>query len=214
MVFLGISGVAGAGKDLFFKKLKKELSKIDIAAKRFAIADALKLEINSITIPSFGIDALSCTREEKETIRDLLVAYGTAKRKQTEGRYWIEKLHDKIRAFSATDRPTVACITDVRYAEYERDEIHWVREELEGKLTHISQYSKPPHGWPEEKYWLKPANTEEERQDPLLKSYADYQLEWEFKKGSKEEVGEYTSSKAKKFLTWIQENEKGWLEKA
>ena len=210
MIFLGISGVAGSGKDLFFKKLKKELSKINIAAERLAIADSLKSEINSITIPEYGINALSCTREEKETIRALLVEYGTSKRKQTKGRHWVDRLEKKIKTLKFKE-PTVVCITDIRYSEYDKDELYWLKEELGGKLIHISQYS---YGFGGLKEFKKPANSEEKRQDPDLKDKADYKLEWQFKNGPKTEMQEYTSEKAKEFLTWIQENEKEWLEKA
>jgi len=210
MIFLGISGVAGSGKDLFFKKLKKELAKINVQAERLAIADALKSEINSITIPRYGINALSCTREEKETIRGLLVEYGTSKRKQTAGRHWIDKLGEKIDALDF-EEPTVVCITDVRYAEYEKDELHWLKEELGGKLVHISQYT---YGFGGEKNYLDPANSEEERQEPKLKKESDYRLEWQFKNGPKSEMQEYTSGKVREFLEWILQNEKEWLERA
>ena len=43
-VFVGISGVAGSGKDLFFKLLKNELDKKGIAAHRYSLADSLKRE--------------------------------------------------------------------------------------------------------------------------------------------------------------------------
>ena len=210
MIFLGVSGVAGSGKDLFFKKLKKELSRINIRAERLAIADALKAEVNSITIPEYGVDALSCTREEKETIRDLLVEYGTSKRKQTSGRHWIDKLGETISKLEVT-QPTMICITDVRYSEYDKDELYWVKEELGGKLVHVSQYA---YGFGGAKEFRKPANSEEERQDPLLKKQADYNLEWEFKNGTKKEMREYTSGKVREFLKWLLQNEKKWLERA
>ena len=41
-LFIGISGVAGSGKDLFFKLLKNELNKRSIDAYRYSLDDSQK----------------------------------------------------------------------------------------------------------------------------------------------------------------------------
>ena len=65
---IGLSGVAGVGKDLFFQLLSKKIN-----VRRFALADALKREASIWTYKQYGIDALNCSREEKEVIRRFLV---------------------------------------------------------------------------------------------------------------------------------------------
>jgi len=84
---IGISGVAGAGKDLFFNLLSNE-----IRARRFALADSLKYDVRDWCIRRYGIDPLECSREDKEKIREFLVFHGTFMRKRTQGRFWLDKL--------------------------------------------------------------------------------------------------------------------------
>jgi hypothetical protein len=220
MFYIGLSGVAGSGKDLFFKVLKKELKKLKINSERFALADALKVEINSITFPSYGIDALSCSRKEKESIRDLLVCHGRTKRKMSKGRHWIDRLQHTLDVLRF-DEPTVICITDIRYNEHEKDEAYWLKNELGGVLVHISQYEIKET--PDKRHWPKtkigkvfraPANEEEKRQDPLVKKDADYRVELEYIHGTMEKVEACVAAKVKKFLKWLREHEEKWLEKA
>ena len=57
MKIIGISGVAGAGKDLFFKLLSQK-----IKCKRFSLGDELKEEIKPYCLAHFGIDPTNCSR--------------------------------------------------------------------------------------------------------------------------------------------------------
>ena len=169
---IGLSGVAGAGKDLFFKLLSKKMT-----VRRFALADALKREASMWTYKQYGIDALNCSREEKETIRPFLVQHGTQKRKMSKGRYWIDILDRDIKGFllnAVTE--DVPVITDIRYQEYEGDEVDWVTKELDGLLVHISQFEvKRSVGC---KTFKTPANEEEAKMDPIIKELADYRISW------------------------------------
>ena len=88
---IGISGIAGCGKDLFFSLLSKQVS-----CKRFALADELKLETKEILVSNYGIDPTSCGREDKDKIRPFLVFHGGLRREQTDGRYWVDRLTPKI----------------------------------------------------------------------------------------------------------------------
>jgi hypothetical protein len=177
---IGLSGVAGAGKDLFFQLLSKELP-----VRRFALADALKRETSAWTTKQYGIDAVNCSREEKELIRPFLVSHGIQKRKQSKGRHWIDALDKEIKGFllnAQTD--DIPVITDIRYQEFEKDEVHWLTQELGGVLVHVSQFttsrlagSRSPFKVPTQKY-KQPANEEEKRMDPILKSLAKYRVDW------------------------------------
>ena len=132
---IGLSGVAGAGKDLFFSLLSEKLN-----CQKFSLADALKNEVGLFSYPQYGIDPLDCTREEKNTIRPLLVLHGTFKRDQSEGRHWIEQLNKKILLNVLND--SIVVITDIRYDDYPKDEVFWLKEELGGVLVHISLYGQ------------------------------------------------------------------------
>ena len=74
---IGLSGIAGCGKDLFFSLLSKRLS-----CKRFALADELKQETKDILVPNYGIDPVTCGREDKDRIRPFLVFHGGLRREQ------------------------------------------------------------------------------------------------------------------------------------
>jgi dephospho-CoA kinase len=167
---IGITGVAGSGKDLFYSLLSKKRH-----ASRFALAYELKNELRDFSMSLYGIDPVSCSRADKEKIRNLLVFHGDFRRKQTEGRYWIEKLEQKIN-FANSE---VICITDIRFVEYEKDEIHWLKKEKNGILIHISRILE------DGTIKLAP-NEKEEKNDPILKDMADYRIKWSTSKNISE----------------------------
>ena len=170
---IGLSGFAGSGKDLFYQILSK---KLDIA--RYALADELKLDCRDYIKKTNGIDILECTREEKNTVRHLLVEYGSRKRKITNGRYWIDKLNEKMCPIKEN-----VCVTDIRYDFYEKDEAHWIQKELGGVLVWIDQYNVDVN----EGAWImnKAPNEEEAINGPKIKACADYVIEWEYTKNEK-----------------------------
>ena len=124
---IGISGIAGSGKDLFCKFLLKE-----IKGSRIALADPLKEETRGFILQKYGIDILSCSLEEKNKVRDLLVFYGGIKRYESKGTYWTDKAQKK-----ADNCKHVPIVTDIRYAEYQNDEIHWLKAKNKGTLIHL-----------------------------------------------------------------------------
>ena len=200
---IGISGVAGAGKDLFFNLLSKR-----IGVRRFALADQLKDDCASWCYDQYNIDPLDCSREEKEQIRGLLVFHGVFKRKLTDGRNWINKLDPKIKSFlTNAQTDDVPVVTDIRYQEYEKDEVYWVKNELNGVLVHVSQYQNKDG----KRAWRAPANGEEARQDPILKNHADFLVEWEKIKCDNPQENEYLIQKVEEFTLWY--NEKNANEK-
>ena len=78
----------------------------------------------------------------------------------------------------------IPVVTDIRYQEFEKDEVYWLNQELGGVLVHISQFttsrmagSRAAYRTPVKKY-KQPSNEEEERMDPILKGLADYKVDW------------------------------------
>ncbi|MAF43688.1 MAG: hypothetical protein CMI54_05930 [Parcubacteria group bacterium] len=200
---IGISGVAGVGKDTFFSLLSEK-----IPCERFSLADALKKEVNQWCRMHYGIDSVTCSREEKEIIRPFLVFHGSTKRKQTEGRHWIEKLQDEI---VRSKGPGLKVVTDIRYDDYENDEASWLQNELSGKLIHLSMYTMEPDMNPTPqpsrcgtrtlvKKYRAPINSEEARNDPKLIKKSDYRAEWKFiNNGQINELEPYIDN----FLSWL-----------
>jgi hypothetical protein len=201
-LFIGLTGVAGAGKDLFFSSLKDVLEKKDVSIKRMAIADGLKEEVSSFTRSAYAINSEDCTREEKEILRPFLVFHGSMRRKKSGGRYWIDLFSSRQRVLfhdlklENKPKPDIICITDVRFDDFEKDEVYWLKKELKGVLVHISQY-KMVDG---KKIFREPANKEEARNDPKIKAQADYELVWEYRSGEEKEAR--ARQKTQQFLDW------------
>ena len=201
MKIIGISGVAGAGKDFLFENLNKK-----IKCKRFSLGDELKKEIRPYCLQSFDIDPTICSREEKNLIRPCLVSHALIRRKTTEGRYWIEKTdrHIKNHIFEQVKTGNMSeysCITDIRYNQYEKDEVYWLKKELNGILIHVSQFTIAAN---KKRIFVPPANEEEASQNESLKREADYVIECEKFTGSPEKIQNlYYQMVIKPFLKFI-----------
>ena len=195
---IGLSGVAGSGKDTFFSLLSQSLP-----CEKYSLADELKKEVRQWCITHYGIDSVSCTREEKELIRDFLVFHGVFKREVSNGRYFIDKLTDTILKDKTN---SFKVITDIRYDDHENDEVGWLKNELNGVLVHISQfsyYSDKEEGALVRKF-RPPINSEEARSDPKLKEKSNFEIEWEFlENGQIDELSPYIDN----FVKWLAENQ-------
>ena len=207
-MIVGVSGVAGAGKDLFVDTCVAELARRGKSTLKIAIATELKSELQSWCLNHYGIDPLNSSREDKEKIREFLVFHGVYKRKQSNGRHWLELASKAVN--DAKHNYDYLFISDVRYNDYPEDEVHWVKEELQGKLVHVSQYEiaevLDKRNWPKTKVdraFLPPANAEEERNAPKLRKAADYILEWEMKTDINKH--KYISSKVVSFIEEVLE---------
>ena len=136
----------------------------------------------------YGINSSNCTREEKDTIRPLLVAHGEIKRKLSNGRHWVEILNKEL----APDKINI--ITDIRYNEYKKDEVFWLKNEINGVLIHLSRYDEI-NG---KRIYFSPANEAERENDPLVKGEADFVLNW---KSEEEDTKKIIS--ASQMLKWV-----------
>ena len=191
---IGISGIAGSGKDLFCKFLLKE-----IKGSRIALADPLKEETRGFILQKYGIDILSCSLEEKNKVRDLLVFYGGIKRYESKGTYWTDKAQKK-----ADNCKHVPIVTDIRYAEYQNDEIHWLKAKNKGTLIHLRKYCEVETFGPQVKrVYFDPPNEDEKRNDPKIRDKADYCIEWpHIENANYEKIKEVLSPYAKEFAEW------------
>lgn len=183
---IGLSGFATTGKDLFCEVLIKRLKEFNIEAKRLALADALKNDINQFFIDKCGLNIFSCKPEEKELLRPLLVEYGRIKRKQSDGQYWTSILNNAITINKSNN--IVSIITDIRYDEYPKDEKYWIKEIHKGVLVYIKKYNLVPNmeatygGYPVQngfnKEYTKAPNKDEQKNCLELERSADYIVDW------------------------------------
>ena len=161
---IGVSGCARSGKDTFFNILKKYVPEIE----QVALAYELKKDLDDFTKSKIGISVFTENTKEKSLIRGIMVEYGKIKRIQTEGTYWTCLAQKKINDILRTDK--IPVITDVRYDIYPKDEFHWLKEQNNGILVHITRM----FGTDE----IPPANEEESINNEKLKSKADYCIRW------------------------------------
>ena len=125
MIVVGISGVARSGKNLLCELLMQNLYLEGYTSKPFALASDLKNDCDEFLYKMCDLNVWTDLTEDKNQFREFLVWYGDLKRKQSNGRYWIDKLDRRISTFEGD----VAIITDVRYDHYDKDEVHWIKEE-------------------------------------------------------------------------------------
>ena len=167
---IGLGGIAQSGKDFFFTNLKKTTKRNVI---RFAIADELKKELFSLIKNTYNVDIFNCSAEDKEKIRPMLLSHGKIRRNDSKGRYWINKISEKVKD-AAKDEKNIVVITDIRYDEFASDEVDWVKKELNGFFVHISKYTEDKGV----KVFGLPPNEDEAINNPKLIEKADYLIQW------------------------------------
>ena len=167
-IIIGVSGVAGSGKDTFCNSLKKYFKGKKKYTVSLSFAEALKQQVKENSIDLYNVDPLSCSRTEKNTIRPFLVAHGQIMRSLSQGNHWVNILEKKIEVNK------INVISDVRYNEYPEDEAIWIKKK-KGCLIHLSRYDIIDN----KKVYIPPANSDEEKNDPLVKEVSDFRIEWE-----------------------------------
>ena len=169
--YIGVSGVARSGKNLFCDIAIKQLSQKGVKAKQYALAYYLKKDCEEFIKTKLGLDVFTEKTDDKTIFREMLVWYGGVKRKQTEGAYWTSMLQKDIDA----DDNEVIFVSDIRYDQYPKDEVYWIKEVLGGYLVHVSKYTY--NDW-DERIFTEPPNEHEKLNDPLVKLKSDYLLQW------------------------------------
>ena len=172
MIVVGISGVARSGKNLLCELLMQNLYLEGYTSKPFALAADLKNDCDEFLYKKCDLNVWTDLTEDKTQFREFLVWYGSLKRKQTDGRYWIDKLDRRISTYEGD----VAIVTDVRYDQYDKDEVHWIKEEKQGLLIHLKRFKRDNTNFV---HYTKPANDHESLNDRSLYEKADINITWE-----------------------------------
>lgn len=174
--YIGISGCARAGKNLLASLLIDEFKNTyALEAKQYALASQLKEDCKEFISTKLGMDVYSENTEDKKQFREFLVWYGGVMRKRTEGRYWTEKLTGVLEKDTTS---SIIIITDIRYDIYDRDEVHWIKNELGGQLIHLSRIND------QGEVIALPANQDEAHNDPLIQNKADFKVKWKHSKNA------------------------------
>lgn len=168
VLYIGIAGVARSGKD----SLALEIENLIRASKgktiyKTSLAQPLKEDCKDFIKQYLGLNVFTDNNEEKATFREFLVWYGKVKRQQTEGKYWTNLLDQRVEQF----RPDVCIIPDVRYQQYEGDEVSWLKAKENNILIHLQRIAINGEIVP-------PANMDESINDSIIQNSADYKIIW------------------------------------
>jgi hypothetical protein len=174
---IGISGLAGDGKDSLCNMLRELFESKGFEFERMALADELKEECRETLLSMYNINPVACSRTEKAIIRDFLVFYAKVKREESKGTHWVNKLDKKIKALPKAKTDRIICIPDIRHAEYENDEVAWIKKN-KGILIHVKKY-QIHELFNHAKFYSIPVNSEEAYHTPKLEELADFVIEWQ-----------------------------------
>lgn len=191
---IGVAGISRCGKNTFCDLLKKELEARDEEVCNLSFALSLREETESFLKNHFNFNVWLDT--DKEKFRPFLIWFSNLKREQTNGRYFIDKLNQKL--LPLKDSEIIFTISDLRFAKnFEYDELDFVKEY--GLVVHIRKYKMRESAI---KIFDLPPNEFEAKNDPILKSAADYLIEWQDQDGKIENLKPHVD----KFVDWLVEN--------
>jgi len=208
-LYIGISGVGRSGKDTAAKLLASELESLGYRCAILALAKPLKDQLDDFCYENFGISTFTERDDHKKIIRDLLVGYGSAKRKLSRGRYFVELADARIENIDAD----IFIISDIRYDEYEHDEVYWLKNEHNGVLVHVSRFyfdeitEKDNGEWQglNGRSFIQPANSHELENNCKLEEKADFKFSWpNFEKDHESKCLPYVE----KIIQWLIDNRK------
>lgn len=169
-LIIGVSGFARSGKNTLAEILSKYSEHLGLNAKTFSFAYALRQDLNSFFKEKFGISAFTEDSVEKSKIRNIMIAYGQSQRQLSDGSYWWKKLMPEINSFFGSGG-NVAIISDLRFKEYEFDEVDFIRSYKNSMIVALSRtYEDGSH--------VPPAHESESKNLPFVSSMADLNLTW------------------------------------
>lgn len=175
-------GLTSSGKDLFTTVAQEILKQHGLKTERFALVYELKSDLKDLIHTKTGIDVFTENTEEKNIIRPLLVAYGDVMRKISDGKYWTQKVEQRL----GKSKADVAFVTDIRYDHYIEDECTWLQLKQCGKLIHVTKYLMTPMPQgnrfsknKQTKVYQSAPNEHELINDPKVRKRADLKIEWE-----------------------------------
>lgn len=169
-IVVGISGYARSGKDTLASIIRDSLLSNGIKTKIFSFAFSLKSDIDDFCLSKIGISSFSEETELKSKIRSILISYGQVQRSISNGTYWVNKLKPEIDSFF-DDSGSVAIISDLRFKEYEFDEVDFIRSYDNNMIITVSRIM-------ENGIFNTAAHESEAENLPRISRVADYELIW------------------------------------
>lgn len=193
---IGVCGSATSGKDLFCDLVINELRSAKIV--KLGFADQLKRDCSKFLIETCGVDDPFQPRN-KTQIRPLWNWYGEFMRTETKGQYFIENLESKIDFLCSNGVYDTFLIPDLRYKEYEYDELDFIKRYPNSTTVFIDKFEIKDGNIS----YSPPANASEAKNNPILRKLCDYHLKWPDCKGNLEKISKFCIPEVDKFLNWI-----------
>jgi hypothetical protein len=168
VLYIGIAGVSRSGKD----SLALEIENVIRSYKgktiyKTSLAHPLKEDCKDFIKQYLNLNVFTDKTEEKAIFREFLVWYGKVKRQQTEGKYWTNLLDERVDKF----QPDICIVPDIRYQQYEQDEVSWLKSKPDNVLIHLQRITINGEIVP-------PANMDESINDSIIQNSADYKIVW------------------------------------
>lgn len=119
MHIIALTSTRRCGKDTIYQHFHS----LNRNIVRFAFADALKEDLRPLISKQFGFDIMDCTTDQKELVRDILIAYGMTWR-AVDPLHWVKVVVNQISSAKTVAPSIIPCVTDVRFeneAQYLRD---------------------------------------------------------------------------------------------
>ena len=187
---IGIGGMARSGKDSLGDAIIAKLSQNkEIVVIKESFAFCLREELKDIVRDYFDIDVYTQQDAPKTLLRPILTHWTDLHRKQTQGTYFWSKTKERIEnliKIYPDGKQFIILLSDLRFAEYENDEIDFIN--ANGLSIHLS---KSKNGVP-----IEPPNDFEAKNDPILKKMSKIQISWEHfgenKEGFSAELDKYS----------------------
>jgi hypothetical protein len=168
VLYIGIAGVARSGKDSLALEIENLIKSYrDKEIYRTSLAQPLKEDCKDFINQYLGLNVFTDSNEEKAIFREFLVWYGKVKRQQTEGKYWTNLLDERVKKV----QPDVCIIPDIRYQQYDQDEVSWLKAKPNNILIHLQRVTINGEIVP-------PANMDETINDSIIQNSADYKILW------------------------------------
>ena len=176
-IYVAFTGFARSGKDSFCSEFQKQVEdfcpnlKVDIVS----FANHIRQEVGVFVQEQFGISAWTEENSEKEIIRHFLRGYGMSRR-SSDNLYFVKALEKQIQTVYASSN--VIIVSDLRFAQFEQDELSWLKSKRNNLHIHICRYKKDSDGTLQK---IKAPNEDEAANENKLEKKADLviNLPWE-----------------------------------
>ena len=179
-IYVAFTGFARSGKDSFCLEFQRQVEDFcpNFTVSIMSFADRIRQEVGEFVQEQFGISAWTEKDSEKEIIRHFLRGYGMSKRTK-DNLYFVKKLQERIdnldSLYSSLD---VVVISDLRFAQFDQDELSWFHSKRKNLHIHICRYKKDSDGNLQK---VKAPNEDEAANEDKLEKGADLviNLPWE-----------------------------------